>query len=308
VFFDGTDNNEIRDRELVKDEATSNATNVTKLKDNYYEDALKTYITGIGSEGGWDSLCLAFGCGMARKERQASQFLYDQYNNNLDKLLIVDLVGFSRGAATVQDYGNRIYYGDNIINIPVDSLSLRSEIVFDTVASTGWPGNNFDFGKDFSTPKDVVVIQAVAADEKRMNFGLQSIYNKDGSNPSPNNWIQMIFPGVHSDIGGGYVQGEQNKTTDISKYVLNWTANQANQMLGETVFNIPNTSTYQPSQEFNNLMQQRDQAIQNNNQSALSIINKELQEKYIHDSVIWYHPAHWRDPGDRDVYYPNDKE
>ena len=73
-------------------------------------------------------------------------------------------------------------------------------------------------------------------------------------------------------------------------------------------FNLPNEARYQSSPEFTNLMNQRDRAIKNNNQDSLSIINKEFQEKYIHDSVIWYHPAHFKDPGDRDVYYPNDKK
>ena len=52
-------------------------------------------------------------------------------------------------------------------------------------------------------------------------------------------------------------------------------------------------------------MQQRDDAIRSNNLNALNIIDKELEEKYIHHSVKWYHPAHWKDPGDRDIYYPN---
>ena len=94
--------------------------------------------------------------------------------------VITDLVGFSRGAATARDFGNLIL-SDGVTNsaktqnIPSGLIILRSETLFDTIGSFGWPGNNVDLGKNFSTSKDTIITHAIANDERRINFDLQSM-------------------------------------------------------------------------------------------------------------------------------------
>ena len=49
----------------------------------------------------------------------------------------------------------------------------------------------------------------VAAFEQRSCFPLDSIRNEDGQYP-PNTY-EVVYPGVHSDVGGGYPQNDQGK-------------------------------------------------------------------------------------------------
>ena len=49
----------------------------------------------------------------------------------------------------------------------------------------------------------------VAAFEQRSCFPLDSIRNEDGQ--YPDNTYEVVYPGVHSDVGGGYPQNDQGK-------------------------------------------------------------------------------------------------
>lgn len=49
----------------------------------------------------------------------------------------------------------------------------------------------------------------VAAHEQRSCFPLDSIRNEDGQYPA--NTIEVVYPGVHSDVGGGYPKNDQGK-------------------------------------------------------------------------------------------------
>jgi len=68
-----------------------------------------------------------------------------------------------------------------------------------------WSPHNADNAPlDIYLPPDRVqhAVQLVARDERRHNFSLNSLRNKDGSLPP--NFGEWALPGVHSDIGGGY--------------------------------------------------------------------------------------------------------
>lgn len=50
----------------------------------------------------------------------------------------------------------------------------------------------------------------VAAHEQRLSFPLDSVRRPDGSYPA--NTQEVVYPGMHSDVGGGYPPGDQGKS------------------------------------------------------------------------------------------------
>lgn len=96
-------------------------------------------------------------------------------------------------------------------NITIEKIIVRFLGIFDTVSSFA-PGSFLDLNFDndvrelgLSVPKEVKkVVHLVAADEYRKNFSLTSITPyKQG--------VELILPGAHSDVGGGYNVTEHEK-------------------------------------------------------------------------------------------------
>ncbi|WP_428788509.1 T6SS phospholipase effector Tle1-like catalytic domain-containing protein [Vibrio profundum] len=151
-----------------------------------------------------------------------------------------DIFGFSRGAALARHFVNAALAGlpdytrsrtgsdglsispsllsgfeDHRVNIDtgyeIDStreVSIRFVGLFDTVGSFYWPGNedngNFQLGLKPECAKTVV--QLCAYHEYRKNFPLTSLKT---NGQLPDNFHQEVFPGAHSDVGGGYVHLRQ---------------------------------------------------------------------------------------------------
>lgn len=60
-------------------------------------------------------------------------------------------------------------------------------------------------------PEEIPTLHLVAAHEVRRSFPLDSISVKHALGADNR---EIVFPGVHSDVGGGYAPGEQGKGTD----------------------------------------------------------------------------------------------
>lgn len=115
-----------------------------------------------------------------------------------------DLFGFSRGAAAARHLANRL--GEGEPGLPAELQGLRHINfigLFDTVAAiiapllgdfdpadTQYGGLRLGLGQQVARH----VVQLVAADEQRRNFPLLRSTN------------DIVVPGVHSDIGGGYLE------------------------------------------------------------------------------------------------------
>lgn len=150
------------------------------------------------------------------------------------KLLGIKLYvfGFSRGAAAARAFVNwldelltpgeaepTLTVGGSKLPISVDYLGL-----LDTVASVGIadavPGADGHMGWGDGTqelPKGALVkrcLHIVASHEQRLSFPLDSIRRPDGTYPA--NSIEVIYPGMHSDQGGGYPPGDQGKAVTTS--------------------------------------------------------------------------------------------
>ncbi|MHC8314746.1 T6SS phospholipase effector Tle1-like catalytic domain-containing protein [Pseudomonas sp. LB3P31] len=133
--------------------------------------------------------------------------------------------GFSRGAAAARafiSWLNQLLSGstpsltllDLKLPISVEYLGL-----LDTVASVGiadiipgaqghmsWADGNQQLPGGSLVKR---CLHLVASHEQRLCFPLESIRGEGGGYPG--NSVEVIYPGVHSDIGGGYPPGDQGK-------------------------------------------------------------------------------------------------
>lgn len=192
----------------------------------------KVYVEGIGtSAGAQDSvLGMAMGrgeTGVEARVHYAFGQVKSRLRNFLDRFpniqisaLIFDVFGFSRGAAAARhfaclclkrtdsslrealDLPDRLF-ARTFSKVFGEGVSTGFIGLFDTVAAVGGMGN-LGYIRSPATPGVKLylmpkffrhVLQLVARDEYRANFALNSV--------APDH-PQIILPGVHSDIGGGY--------------------------------------------------------------------------------------------------------
>ncbi|WP_272159118.1 phospholipase effector Tle1 domain-containing protein, partial [Vibrio algivorus] len=95
------------------------------------------------------------------------------------------------------------------------AVSVRFVGLFDTVGSFYLPGNqdNGQFKLALNPDCAQTVVQLTAYHEYRHNFPLTSL--RQGNAPLPTNFYQEVFPGAHSDVGGGYPWQAQYNKTDL---------------------------------------------------------------------------------------------
>lgn len=139
----------------------------------------------------------------------------------------IQVFGFSRGAAESVAFChrlNRLLDGGKLAGIPTRVQFLG---LFDVVASVGGsssvsrtmplPDAIFDGHWDWANDVDEDLpgcvdkcLHLIAAHELRMNFPLTQIGGAE----------EIMLPGVHSDIGGGYAPGEQGRSRGKQSLLL----------------------------------------------------------------------------------------
>lgn len=220
-------------------------------KDEENFKQLSVYIEGIGTENyGKDSwfpgVALGQGeTGVPAKVKKGCEDLAKEIQKQVGKVndiidtLTIDTFGFSRGAAAARYFiykvtkrkgqikkrhprnGKPINYkvdwgtlGEELekLGITVKKLTIRFVGLYDTVASYG-----FTHGSDTQELHlNVInrarnVFQIGADDEHRANFRRTDI-NSAGARGK-----EVLFPGVHSDIGGGYLESESETAKVVFK-------------------------------------------------------------------------------------------
>lgn len=150
--------------------------------------------------------------------RQLASKLSDVVQRNPRKIksVSVSVFGFSRGAAQARAFVHRLYEacevwgsgcGYNIAGVPIYINFLG---IFDTVASVGLASmsrvsqGKWDWasGKMMSIHPEVrQVMHFAALHEQRINFPLDLASSGE----------ERLYPGMHSDVGGGYSPGGQGK-------------------------------------------------------------------------------------------------
>jgi len=204
--FDGTGND--------KDDPSRMPTHVAALYEMYTKE--KWYMYGLGTRD-YSTLGNLVGLGAALRIDQMWSLFEASYKAG-DKE--IDIIGFSRGAATAREFANRIY--DKHPCAKIRFLGL-----FDTVAQIDTPDMyNSNYGVRLDIPPNVeYVAHAIARNERRTLFPLTSIVAAYGgySYGVPNEYgpsdfrvsrgdryWEQPFSGAHSDVGGGYDDGGSN--------------------------------------------------------------------------------------------------
>jgi hypothetical protein len=172
-----------------------------------------------------------------------------------------DVFGFSRGAALARHFVNALkmglpdytqprgkdtsavypnllasieeeHYNHNAGYQPdqTRSASVRFVGLFDTVGSFDMPGDNDNNEFQLTLhPEDVGhAFQITAHHEYRINFPLSSLKQKG---QLPANFYEEVFPGAHSDVGGGYPFKSQYDKTDLPNFFGSPTNNTYNREL-----------------------------------------------------------------------------
>ncbi|WP_338804635.1 DUF2235 domain-containing protein [Xenorhabdus griffiniae] len=198
-----------------------------EIDDNSHQ--IKVYVEGIGTQAGKSDSVVGYGLGIGetgvhaktemaiQKIRTELEVALESIHDNI-KCLQFDIIGFSRGAAAARHFANRIFNRDPIlVQALTDSFNQRRYLnkstyptgksrflgIFDTVAAIGTLSNGLnphsaDTGDiDIRLPTGIAehIFHISAMNECRYNFSLNSV------NPD---YPELIFPGAHSDIGGGY--------------------------------------------------------------------------------------------------------
>lgn len=97
--------------------------------------------------------------------------------------------------------------------------------VWDTVSSVGWVENQLKLPYTANNPDIEIGRHAVALDERRAFFrtNLWRRPENPAASFGPRDVKQVWFPGVHSDVGGGYPEEESG----LAKIALEWMLDEA---------------------------------------------------------------------------------
>ncbi|WP_046166728.1 T6SS phospholipase effector Tle1-like catalytic domain-containing protein [Chromobacterium vaccinii] len=248
IYFDGTGNN-LYDQQAKPPEKQA-ISNIGRLYlasiDDKSQDAFRVYVPGVGTsfrsefsgvgEDKGGKLGLAFGKGgemrLAHGLRAVTDILDIKYGDGAMKhipVIQVDVFGFSRGATLARAFV-LLLLKEQCRILDDGSVEWKSHFgkwvpleinflgIFDTVASVGGPGLHAGWASDLRIPPQVKrCVHLVSAHEVRRAFPLDSIAH-DGA--YPNNSEEVVYPGVHSDVGGGYYPNEQGRSNDLAKIPL----------------------------------------------------------------------------------------
>ncbi len=214
-------------------------TNVSKLERMYQQGQFQSeewaqiyqtsiYVSGVGTKSGVPDDGPSMGLGLGEQgilkkiDQGCGDLAIDIFRLVSDPIdeLILDVFGFSRGAAAARHFISREVHGKSRAlaaafkrqGIPwPKKITVRFLGLFDTVAGIADLGNLDFSAHDAKTgrinvnlrPEDAQrAVQLVARDERRHNFSLNSLRSESGN--LPKHFSEWVLPGAHSDIGGGY--------------------------------------------------------------------------------------------------------
>ncbi len=236
-FFDGTGNNRNIDIPLEKQ------SNVARLWQGHMDDfpvIQRLYYAGVGtpleaSNPTWidrirDSEALGGGTGLGGDIRIKNGLRdLDVVLSQNHRVSRVDIAvfGFSRGATLARAFVNRLLqrcerkngvpHWPCITAIDGKSAPLRIRFlgIFDTVESVGLPAHDLT-DMLMHVPEDVEqCLHLVAGHEVRSAFPLTRLGQITDTHR------EFVYPGVHSDVGGGYKPGEQARSDALARIPLN---------------------------------------------------------------------------------------
>lgn len=206
------------------------------LPDKSYDVYIKVYTEGIGTVNYGDDDIVGYATGRSKPWGPATGVFskvkigvlqaISEISERVDPhvtiaRLTVDTFGFSRGAAAARLCIHQVLHNNpsnrerNLalktvlgkLARTVEEIDVKLVGLFDTVSALGLPIDISDVAelKLNSVRYADAVLHLAAAEEYRKCFSLTNIASAGGKGK------QVFLPGAHSDIGGGYVDGEGEK-------------------------------------------------------------------------------------------------
>lgn len=213
----------------------SNVARMYRFYDNGSQQSI--YIEGIGTDdkGGHDNVRgFTTGTGVTGVEEKVKAGCKKAVDKMSGKkaMLTIDVFGFSRGAAAARHFVSeatkakyktffgkqkpaRGALGEELEKAGIELVSFKIRFVglYDTVSSHGvnFGDDVEDLGLDAIRSTSVKhVVQLAAHHEWRKNFSLTDITSAEIKGK------QFTLPGAHSDIGGGYEDGDYEQDHSIT--------------------------------------------------------------------------------------------
>lgn len=215
VFFDGTWNH---DHAGVLAEDTS-FTNIVRMREAYSRSHDQDFIyrRGIGNYvDRWTPIDGMFAGGTGYGMLSIARSAFESLNRNYESAKNIYVAGFSRGSATSLVFSQ-------ILEKNSPHIRIEGMYLYDTVSSTGIPGNGLNFGVPAYAASNVRhVDHAISYQENRTNFPVSNIRAKT------NRVTQKAFWGMHGDIGGGYADKQQ-----LAMHSLWWMSNRVIRQLSD---------------------------------------------------------------------------
>ena len=201
--FDGTWN--------LDKPGTEHDTNVVWFRDAY--TGPKHYFEGIGTRFGALGHVIGGITGAGGRDRVKEALdLFDADQRRGDT--VIDVVGFSRGAALAVEFSNKVC--DR-------GAKVRFLGLWDCVPSFGVAAIPLNIGWDLDLPDNVQkCFHALALDERRIDFKVHRLEARVADANQEGRLFELWFRGVHSDVGGG------NDCPGLSSIALNWMFAHAN--------------------------------------------------------------------------------
>jgi hypothetical protein len=262
-FFDGTGNNRANTNARLehtranrkhggdKTSYANDFSNVSLIEEHLdakaagYDQYVHVYVEGIGTENlksdsrfpgqalglGPAGIISKVNKGITEARKKLRELDYEPSTTVITKLT-VDTCGFSRGAAAARYCVHRVLNDEwgrkrlqeqlRVDGWQVDKVEVEAVGLFDTVSAHGVVHRDDVFELKLNAISAAKhVLQLAAAEEYRDNFSLTNINSAGGKGR------QVYLPGAHSDIGGGYVEGEDESKTlvvggcsgDVAKFL-----------------------------------------------------------------------------------------
>ena len=181
-------------------------TNVCWFANGYTEKSL--YIPGVGTRFGMLGQAVGGMTGAGGRTR-IDEAMRDLAINLETGDEIIDVVGFSRGAALAVHFCNQV---ERRHGLPIRFLGI-----WDCVPSFGLASVDANIGWDLELPDNVVkCYHALALDERRQTFHLHRLNANVIEAMQEGRLFELWFRGVHSDVGGG------NDNAGLSSISLQW--------------------------------------------------------------------------------------
>ncbi|HEX5747499.1 MAG TPA: DUF2235 domain-containing protein [Archangium sp.] len=210
-----------------------------------------------------------------------------------DTKKIIDIYGFSRGAAMARTFVKLINMG---LRREIPNLSVRFLGIFDTVGSFGIPGDDVDVGQNMGITQGDVgdARHFTARHEIRQNFPLTAL-----------ELGHREYAGVHSDVGGGYAAMEGKTTNHLAFVPLNdmHQASMNNGVELNTLAFPAGVSIEQIRADSEKYFPAGEIVFDPNSKYAHE--RTQFYERYIHTSHSMLHPAHYPEPSRQRRIFPN---